>query len=188
MCCALKKDMVAHNERKVQELQEPIAIIKADTHPKSEASRSSVEKDSRLPGSIMMCRGTKFRLTHNLWTAEGLINGAKGEVHSIIYGQGSKPPAVPDAVIGLFENYKGPRWRDDMPETAVPICPVTTSWMSHRRSCKRTMLPMMLGYALSVHKLQGDTVDCVILNAGEREFALGLLLVGATRLDYSLHP
>jgi ATP-dependent exoDNAse (exonuclease V) alpha subunit len=40
---------------------------------------------------------------------------------------------------------------------------------------------MILGYALSIHKLQGSTCDRVILNPGPKEFAAGLLLVGATR-------
>ena len=44
------------------------------------------------------------------------------------------------------------------------------------------MLPMILGYALSIHKLQGATIDKVILNAGPKEFALGLLFVGASRV------
>ena len=43
------------------------------------------------------------------------------------------------------------------------------------------MLPIILGYALSIHKLQGTTCDKVILNPGEKEFASGLLLVGASR-------
>ena len=42
------------------------------------------------------------------------------------------------------------------------------------------MLPIILGYALSIHKLQGNTSDRLILNAGEREFAAGLLLVDCT--------
>jgi ATP-dependent exoDNAse (exonuclease V) alpha subunit len=43
------------------------------------------------------------------------------------------------------------------------------------------MLPMILGYAMSIQRLQGDTMGKVILNQGKTEFALSLLLVGATR-------
>jgi ATP-dependent exoDNAse (exonuclease V) alpha subunit len=43
------------------------------------------------------------------------------------------------------------------------------------------MLPMILGYAMSIHRLQGDTMGKVILNPGVTEFALGLLLAGVTR-------
>ena len=44
------------------------------------------------------------------------------------------------------------------------------------------MLPLILGYALSIHKLQGETLDKVILNIGDREFQTGLTLVGASRV------
>jgi hypothetical protein len=120
-------------------------------------------------------------LTSNLWTAAGLTNGAKGKVFKIIYAEGSKPPALPLAIICIFDKYNGPPWRDDLPRTAIPICPVSSRWFSHKTDCTRIMLPMILGYALSIHKLQGDTVEKVILNPGDKEFALGLLLVGATR-------
>jgi hypothetical protein len=177
MVCALKRVMVAHNKRKVLELQEPVAVIKAKTTPPSEASRSSADSESSLPGSIMLCRGTKFRLTQHIWTKAGLTNGAKGVVDRIIYKEGSKPPELPLAVIGIFDQYSGERWRDDMDPKAVPICPVQSTWISHKKSCTREMRQIILGYILSVHKMQGDTVEKVILNAGETEFALRLLLV-----------
>ncbi|XP_070201319.1 ubiquitin carboxyl-terminal hydrolase 50-like [Littorina saxatilis] len=44
------------------------------------------------------------------------------------------------------------------------------------------MLPMILGYALSIHRLQGATLEKVVLNAGPKEFALGLLFVGVSRV------
>ena len=44
------------------------------------------------------------------------------------------------------------------------------------------MLPLILGYALSIHKLQGETLDKVILNIGNKEFQAGLSLVGASRV------
>ena len=53
--------------------------------------------------------------------------------------------------------------------------------MSNNVHCTRLMLPIILGHALSIHKLQGSTCEKVILNPGEKEFASGLLLVGATR-------
>ena len=40
--------------------------------------------------SIILSKGSKVRLKTNLWTDAGLTNGAKGEVHSIIYDTNSK--------------------------------------------------------------------------------------------------
>jgi ATP-dependent DNA helicase PIF1 len=108
----------------------------------------------------------------------GLTNGAKGVVHSIIYAEGSKPPELPVVVIGTFQHYTGPRWKGM--EKEAPIGLVSRKFFNGGKDGTRRMLPMLLGYALSVHKLQGDTVDKVILNLGKTEFVLGLLLVGTT--------
>jgi hypothetical protein len=83
----------------------------------------------------------------------GLTNGAKGVVHNIIYAEGSKPPELPVAVIGTFEHYTGPRWKGM--EKEVPIGLVSRKFFSSGKDGTRRMLPMLLGYALSVHKLQG---------------------------------
>jgi hypothetical protein len=101
--------MVAHNLKKVCDLKQPIALIKASNNPKAKGSRESVDAQSVLPKNIAICKGAKFRLTSNLWTAYGLTNCAKGVVHSIIYAERSKPPELPVAAIGTFQHYTGPR-------------------------------------------------------------------------------
>ena len=60
----------------------------------------------------------------------------------------------------------------------VPTSPVTTYWHSQTMQLTHRMLSTILGYALIIHKLQGNTSDRLILNVGEKEFAAGLLLVG----------
>jgi hypothetical protein len=183
LACARKKDMVYPNQRKVRELQQPIALIKAVNNPKAEGNKEGDK--GGLPNNIILCKGTKFKLTANLWTTAGLTNGAKGTVHSIIYKEGEKPPQLPVAIIGVFDKYNIAQfdWRADldMPDNAIPICPISRKFFSGKKDCTRLMLPMILGYAMSIHRLQGDTMGKVILNPGETEFALGLLLVKATR-------
>jgi hypothetical protein len=145
--------------------------------------KSRVSWGSKWPAKkywhLEICKGAKFRLTSNLWTAIGLTNGAKGVVHRIIYAEGSKPPELPAAVIGTFKHYIGLRWKGM--EKEVPIGLVSRKIFSGLKDSTWGMLSILLGYALSVHKLQRDTVDKVIPNPGKTEFALGLLLVGATR-------
>jgi hypothetical protein len=108
----------------------------------------------------------------------GLTNEEK--VRFIIYAPGEQPPSLPAAIIATFEEYRGPPYLPNLPKS-VPIVPIRREWYSNKVHCTRTMLPMILGYALSIHKLQGATCDYVILNPGKKEFASGLLLVGATR-------
>jgi ATP-dependent DNA helicase PIF1 len=84
--------MVDHNQSKVRELQQPIALIKAVNNPKAEGNKEGDE--GGLPNNIILCKGTTFRLTANLWTVAGLTNGAKGTVHNIIYKEGENPPQL----------------------------------------------------------------------------------------------
>jgi hypothetical protein len=179
LACALKKDMVQHNIAKVKATGCPVAPISAQNNSK-EAAKESSDRACGLVSKLIISRQTVFRLTSNLWTKAGLTNGAVGVVHSIIYDSNTKPPALPIAIIATFPSYIGPPYLPDVP-ASVPICPVKRDWFNNRVHCSRQMLPVILGYALSIHKLQGSTCDKIILNPGEREFASGLLLVGATR-------
>ncbi|KAL8605082.1 hypothetical protein ACOMHN_018883 [Nucella lapillus] len=181
LACAYKKDMVRHNIKKVKANNQPIALIKAESKPKGEANKTSAERDSGLTSVIALSKDTVFRLSCNLWTEAGLTNGAVGNVYDIVYAPNTKPPELPVAVIGIFDDYCGPSFLPNVPKS-VPICPVQRTWISNKIHCSRTMLPIILGYALSIHKLQGSTLDKVILNAGLKEFALGLLFVGASRV------
>jgi ATP-dependent DNA helicase PIF1 len=44
------------------------------------------------------------------------------------------------------------------------------------------MIPLKPGYAISIHGSQGGTIDNVIVNLGNREFAAGLTYVAPTRV------
>jgi hypothetical protein len=61
LACALKKDMVAHNLKKVCDLKQPIALIKASNNPKAEGSRESVDAQSGLPKNIAICKGAHLQ-------------------------------------------------------------------------------------------------------------------------------
>ena len=177
--CALKKDMVQHNIMKVKALGTPVALISAEDQP-SELPKNSAERSSGLPSHLLLSRGTIVRLTANLWTKAGLVNGAEGIVQAILYLPGRGPPQLPAGIVVSFKNYRGPSLTPEIPG-AVPICPILRTWRTGTTTCSRRMIPLLLGYAMSIHKLQGSTCEKVILNAGTKEFASGLMLVGSTR-------
>ena len=75
----------------------------------------------------------------------------------------------PVAIMGIFVTYHGPG-RNGI-EGKDRICPLHRTLYSNRIECPQVMLPVILDYTLSIHKLLGATV----LNPG-KEFALGLTL------------
>ena len=175
--CALKKDMESFNILRIKDLLAPIAPVTAQGDKGPEA-----ESKSGLLTHLLVCKGMKFRLTSNLWTASGLVNGSIGVVHSIIYDKNEKPPQLPKAIIATFAGYIGPSFLGI--KNSVPIVPVRRTWISQGRERSCTQLPLIPGYALTIHKLQGGTEPMVILNVGPTEYAAGLLLVGATRTKH----
>ena len=78
-------------------------------------------------------------------------------------------PSLPVAIITTFNSYIGPPFLAGF-ANIVPICPVTTDWHSQNTTLTRMMLPIILGYALSIHKPQGNTSERIILNARGKEF------------------
>ena len=101
-------------------------------------------------------------------------------IYYIIYDSQKMPPSLPVAIIATFNSYIGTPFLPGL-DTSVPICPVTIDWHSQNTKLARRMLPIILGYALSIHKLQGDTSERLIPNTREKEFAVGLLLVAVAR-------
>ncbi len=118
---------------------------------------------------------------NNLWKETGLTNGAKGEVKYIIYEKGTKPPDLPLVVIVQVHQYTGPSFLSNV-EKCVPIVPVTRTWYMNGKTCSRTMLPLNLAYAISIHKSQGMSLDKVMVNIGDREFSNGLTYTAITRV------
>ena len=180
LACSEKKNMIQHNLNKVKSNNQPIAMIHAKSSCAA-AKTTSSDKACGLLSELVVNKGSVVRLTANLWTKAGLTNGAKGIVKGIIYAPNTKPPALPICLIVAFDKYYGPSFIESIPNS-VPICPVRREWYSQKKLLSRSMVPLILGYALSIHKLQGETLDKVILNIGDREFQAGLSLVGASRV------
>ena len=51
-----------------------------------------------------------------------------------------------------------------------------------KESCVRQMLPLKPGYAIPIHSSQGATLESVIVNLRNREFATGRTYVALTQV------
>ena len=119
-------------------------------------------------------------LLTNLWNEPGLTNGAIGIVQNIVYEQGKQPPDLPLFVLVKFDQYTGPSFHPKE-EKLVPIAPVLRKWFESKVEHNRIMLPLIPAYAITIHKSQGQTLNKVILNIGEKEYASGLAYTAISR-------
>ena len=171
-------DVDAANEEKLRQLQRPIANLNAVHSGPTSAARADSNQAGGLQRSVRLCEGARVMLTANLWTSQGLVNGAIGTIYRLAYLEGQHPPQLPAAVMVRFENYTGPT----LEHGCVSVTPIQRTWYENGRLCSRLQVPLRLAWALTVHKCQGLTIAKAVINLGQREFATGLSFVALSRV------
>ena len=122
-------------------------------------------------------------LTKNIWQAKGLYNVALGTVRGILYSDGIAPPNLPRCVLVEFDDYQGP-WIDPA-HNVVPIVTEIVQFDARtgKPEASREQLPLVLGWAITIHKSQGLTLNQVVLDIGEgTESHTGISYVGCSRV------
>ena len=113
--------------------------------------------------------GAEVMLTANLWTEAGLINGSCGVVDDIIKPEDDR---VAQVVMVNFPGYRGPSLSPSCPN----VIPVTQICATNSNG-----FPLSLAWAITIHKSQGMTLDCVTVDLGRNEFASGLTFIALSR-------
>ena len=176
MICATNKDLKKFNIMNLKKLDTPKVVIKAKSHP-WQARKASSNAAGGLQQVTLLADGCRAMLTKNLWKEAGLVNGAQGKIHKIIFKPGNSPlQDMPDLILMEIPQYIGHPIFPDHPKV-VPIPPSVANWMEGKVTCTRTQYPIVPAYAITIHKGQGMTIPCGILNLGTREFAVGKLFI-----------
>ncbi|KAE8741050.1 hypothetical protein FOCC_FOCC013420 [Frankliniella occidentalis] len=175
--CSTNESANDFNIQKLKLLRRPIANIKAENNCKT-AFLSSDELADGLTNIITLSIGAKVMLRKNLNVNRGLVNGAIGILKHFLYEKDLKPPNLPVCVLIHFENVD----ISDLNINYVPICPVQSQWYKNGTPCTRFQLPLSLCWACTIHKAQGLSLLKAVLDAGNSEFALGLLYVALSRV------
>jgi hypothetical protein len=146
-------------------------------------------------------------LTCNLNVPFGLFNGSMGTVIDSIYLGGRNPKdSQPDVVMVTFHKYTGPPFLVDYPKV-VPITSIERRLDCSCHGCKRTQIPLRLGWGTTIHRCQGMTIGevetnrYIIINPGSKAFESrnpGALFVALSRAknagaqntdpDFAWHP
>jgi hypothetical protein len=148
----------SHNKLKLLEANKVAPIAKIQAHSQGVHKNVSSDKAGGLLNHLYLCRGAKVMLTTNMNVEFGLFNGSMGTVQDIIYLDGKNPTSnLPDVVMVEFSKYSGPPFIGCKPKL-VPIVPVERKIDCHCFSCKRTQVPLRLGWGTTIHRCQGMTI------------------------------
>ncbi|XP_070775632.1 ATP-dependent DNA helicase PIF1 [Enoplosus armatus] len=159
--CTHKDDVELTNENKLQQLPGSVRVFEAlDSDP---ALVKTIDTQSPVSRLIQLKVGAQVMLTKNLDVARGLVNGARGVVVAFESGKHGLPRV--HFLCGITEVLKPERW-------------VFKSGGGIHLS--RQQLPLKLAWAISIHKSQGMTLDCVEISLA-RVFESGQAYVALSR-------
>ena len=170
-------------------LNSPALYISA-SHQGIGAEKAESKDAGNLSKTFPVCVGSRVMLTRNLWNAVGLVNGAQGTVYDIGWAWGADPLLDPPLVIMVtFDKYDGHPFSTEEGEElcdargkrVVPILRVRQDFTFKNNTCSREQFPLVVSYAITVHKSQSVTLDKVVCDISDPEFASGLSYVGVSR-------
>ena len=113
-------------------------------------------QDAKIPEFLTLCIGAQVMVTRNLSFDEGIVNGTRGVVVAL-----SKTSVIIQLVNGScftvsYFHVKPERADDE-----------ATKYLDFK------YLPLQLSWAMSIHKSQGATLDCLEIDLGESIFTCG---------------
>jgi ATP-dependent DNA helicase PIF1 len=169
MCFTKKADVAAINDRYLARLIGDRHVYEASS-PASKVPRASLEKiidrmdrEYQYETRLELVAGCQVMLIVNRNPEEGLVNGSRGVVTGF---SGAGWPMV------KFLN--GP---------LEPIEIEAHVWESEDSTpVKRSQVPLKIAYAITIHKAQGASLDCALVDIGKATFEYGQAYVALSRV------
>ena len=116
-----------------------------------------------LEAKLTLTVGARVMLRRNIDTKAGLVNGAIGTVVSI----------APQYVTVQFDNMPTPCKIEKVKSRFI----VMKNFYVYRKQ-----FPLILAYAVTIHKCQGLSLDCAIVDLSEQVFSDGMAYVALSRV------
>ncbi|NWU39203.1 PIF1 helicase, partial [Hylia prasina] len=159
--CTHKDDVELTNERRLQQLPGEVHVFEAlDSDP---MLVKLVDAQCPVGGRVELKLGAQVMLAKNLDVSQGLVNGARG----VVVGFESEQKGLPKVrfLCGVTQLIKMEKWVIKGP-SGVHL--------------SRQQLPLKLAWAISIHKSQGMSLDCVEISLS-RVFESGQAYVALSR-------
>jgi ATP-dependent DNA helicase PIF1 len=172
-------DVDAINEKNLSALNKPLftytattlivapsdSSVECDPYPTPDEIERYVQRldnDAPYMSTLTLCVGAQVMLLTNLDVESGLVNGSRGVIVDI---------RASDNVPIVQFRYGAP----------VPI--EYKTWISNDNlRVTRNQIPLRVAYAITIHKIQGSTLDCALVDIGSSTFEFGQAYVALSRV------
>ena len=140
-----------------------------------------------LSGTLTVAENAFVRLTSNIDVADGLANGVRGIIKSIVTNDQGSITAIlvqfDDKTVG--EKAKGSSQYKSQHPDAVPIFKHGVPFQHKNITVFRSQFPLVLAWASTIHSVQGLTVDRIVVDLS-KIFAAGQAYVALSQVK-TLH-
>jgi ATP-dependent DNA helicase PIF1 len=161
----LKKLTTERKTFKATTLFNPMSNTEAKTEQDPMIARAiaKLDRDAPFVPELTLAVGAQVMLLKNMQEI-GLVNGSRGVV------TGWSGPAEAQIPLVKFKN-----------GVEMPI--ENATWeLSEYKGVFRRQIPLRLAYAITIHKAQGATLDCALVDIGGRTFEYGQAYVALSRV------
>ncbi|NWZ61907.1 PIF1 helicase, partial [Acrocephalus arundinaceus] len=161
--CTHKDDVEITNERRLQQLPGELEMHVFEALDSDPMLVKLIDAQCPVGGRVELKLGAQVMLAKNLDVSQGLVNGARG----VVVGFESEQKGLPKVrfLCGVTQLIKMEKWVIKGP-SGVHL--------------SRQQLPLKLAWAISIHKSQGMSLDCVEISLS-RVFESGQAYVALSR-------
>ena len=128
----------------------------------------ALDKVAAYSTELTLAVGAQVMLLTNMNPAAGLVNGSRGVVIGF-----DRPEDTGKATDMLFPVVRF--------KSGIQIIQ-HHDWDTEMPGIKRQQIPLKLAYAITIHKAQGATLDCALIDVGGRTFEYGQAYTALSRV------
>ena len=192
----LNADVDDHNDHMLRRIPSSIrryevkandAVTSQTQHVNLASLSSKRAETGGLHGVLKIAIGARVMLTTNIDVTDGLVNGARGEVVHIVTNDSNDVTTVlvrfDSQQVGV-KSSQASQYRVMYPN-AVPVSKVEVVFLAGgKRGAEITRLqfPLTLSWATTIHKVQGLTLDAIVVNMKGTRFSAGQIYVAVSRV------
>lgn len=157
---ALNKPIVKYDVQTVI-IQDPLNPLDIPVGEELERIEQRLDHDANYVPHLELCLNAQVMLISNLDIEAGLVNGSRG------------------VIVGFYD--------DKIPIVKFmygdPIPIAAQLWQSNEYPIVyRSQIPLRVAYAITIHKSQGATLDCALIDIGKSTFEFGQAYVALSRV------